>query len=28
VVERARNEIDLPITHVVVDLSVAHAAES
>jgi hypothetical protein len=28
VVERARNEIDLPITHVVVDLAVAHVAES
>jgi GABA permease len=28
VVERARNEIDLPITHVVVDLVTAHVAES
>jgi GABA permease len=28
VVERARNEIDLPITHVVVDLAAAQVAES
>ncbi|HMJ72465.1 MAG TPA: hypothetical protein VK471_03755 [Solirubrobacterales bacterium] len=28
VVERARNEIDLPITHVVVDLAAVHVAES
>jgi hypothetical protein len=28
VVERARNEIDLPITHVVVDLAAAHVAEN
>lgn len=28
VVERARNEIDLPITHVVVDLSAAQVAEN
>jgi hypothetical protein len=28
VVERARNEIDLPITHVVVDLTAAHVAEN
>ena len=28
VVERARDEIDLPITHVVVDLAAAHVAEN
>jgi GABA permease len=28
VVERARNEIDLPITHVVVDLGVEHVSEN
>lgn len=28
VVERARNEIDLPITHVVVDLAAAHVAQN
>jgi len=28
VVERARNEIDLPITHVVVDLRTAQVAEN